>query len=781
MTHRGSTALALALALLCGGCSTTDRLWRISPLSSESTRSPDRVNLWPLAYHDGRGTSVLWPLFDIDEKGFALRPVLSKDETRWNVLWPFASWDTAKGEGWVFPYYDLDGNRGVLVLANIGTSSWVGPVWWTRVESGDVEARGIFPVAWWLPDVRVVGPAWWSRDSSSWGLFPLFGRDLSGMNHVGLAWWLDDEDTYGLLPLFYHADEGRQLAVVPFYAHDLGDDHATRSYLLGLARTHRTKSLRRDWAFPFWYDSEEADEKDRILLPIFYRRERGDEAHVFTALGDRRVAPDGSSFNLYPLWWASESEESSWNTLLPLYYYADRLGERTLITPLGGRGWSASGRTRYTNVLGPLFHYSRNETGSESRTAFLWPLFERHRQVEDTTTRALPLFTHSSSPERSETWFALGLAHRSRAEEASAWRLSPLAAVSRSSAEDGDVPSLLYHLSAYGNHAHRGRTDHYLFPLFRRTTGTDSSSTSLLLDIGYHEREGDARRWHLWPLVGWSYGYDWPGIEHDLTLIGRSRSEHRSSFHIGGPLLYATSEQDDGFRRHSSTQLLTFFSKRGEEFHRDYVPLQIAPSRGDRVSSRRMDFLLGLWWDEQSRTKRWREGVVDEDQAIELRRWSRGPKGLPAPSEMRDAEAARAILAQHDAPPASTSDSALSERVRAFAAEHTELLDHRDGGIPFLYGYERSPTEREWYGPLWLLHHKSDEKKERTAFLYYGYRSETEGDRTSRDIFPFITWDTAKDGEERTVSFLWRLFRYERRGDTRGGHLLFIPWGEAGS
>ena len=54
--------------------------------------------------------------------------------------------------------------------------------------------------------------------------------------------------------------------------------------------------------------------------------------------------------------------------------------------------------------------------------------------------------------------------------------------------------------------------------------------------------------------------------------------------------------------------------------------------------------------------------------------------------------------------------------------------------------------------------------------------SETKDERTKRDIFPFVTWDTGP--AETRVSFLWRLLHYERRGERRGGHVLFVPWGD---
>jgi len=73
--------------------------------------------------------------------------------------------------------------------------------------------------------------------------------------------------------------------------------------------------------------------------------------------------------------------------------------------------------------------------------------------------------------------------------------------------------------------------------------------------------------------------------------------------------------------------------------------------------------------------------------------------------------------------------------------------------------------------------HDRDAEHSQTSIGYYAYRSGSREGRTSRDAFPFITWDTSDDGRETTISFMWRLWRYERRDETRGGYVLFVPWG----
>ena len=98
-----SLSLALVLTVLAAACASSNRLGRISPLINDASR--DRVSLWPLVYHSGGGTAVLWPIFDDDDKGFALRPLVAKDGPEWDVLYPWAHSDTSSKKGWAVPFY----------------------------------------------------------------------------------------------------------------------------------------------------------------------------------------------------------------------------------------------------------------------------------------------------------------------------------------------------------------------------------------------------------------------------------------------------------------------------------------------------------------------------------------------------------------------------------------------------------------------------------------------------------------------------------------------------
>ena len=96
-SHRlGYLALALLPLLTGTSCEGTERLVRVTPFADGATR--DRVNIWPLLYHDHDATAVLWPFFDVDDSGFALRPIVSKDGPKWSFLFPLAQQVVQRGQ-----------------------------------------------------------------------------------------------------------------------------------------------------------------------------------------------------------------------------------------------------------------------------------------------------------------------------------------------------------------------------------------------------------------------------------------------------------------------------------------------------------------------------------------------------------------------------------------------------------------------------------------------------------------------------------------------------------
>ena len=95
----GLAVVAAALASL--GCASSRRMMDVSVFGEGNERLTDnRVNLFPLYYANRQKHSVLWPIGDWDDHGFAIRPLFNKQDDDYSVLFPLSSWDPKDGSGW---------------------------------------------------------------------------------------------------------------------------------------------------------------------------------------------------------------------------------------------------------------------------------------------------------------------------------------------------------------------------------------------------------------------------------------------------------------------------------------------------------------------------------------------------------------------------------------------------------------------------------------------------------------------------------------------------------
>ena len=56
---------------------------------------------------------MLWPGYDEDVKGFALRPLITHDGDHWELLPPLGYWNTKTGNWMFLPAYSLDESFGL--------------------------------------------------------------------------------------------------------------------------------------------------------------------------------------------------------------------------------------------------------------------------------------------------------------------------------------------------------------------------------------------------------------------------------------------------------------------------------------------------------------------------------------------------------------------------------------------------------------------------------------------------------------------------------------------
>ncbi len=810
---RAGSRLGFAL-LLASGCTSESRLWRISPWSSTASGDSERANLWPLAFVDRDRTAVLWPLMDFDKHGFAVRPLVSKDDSEWDVLYPLSHVDAERGEGWVLTGYSFRDNVGLFPLCNFGPSfNFVGPAFWLR-DKGEVSDWGVFPIAYgdrasgdgylltaysfgankgvfplcnFGPSLNFAGPAWWWREGeevSSFGVFPLAG--LGRFKYVGPAWWTPPDHegpgAFGVFPLVWGDRGGDRLLVAPLYFHDLrsGHDlqpgHELRAALLPPTWWETKEDSKVHVVFPFY--AHIADEKGELtaFAPFFARDTTPESEHWYTLLGNGWRTNGSSGLNVYPIFWSSRSPEATRQAFVPLYLYRERGPERLLITPLGGRGWDESGKTRFVNFLGPVYHHSTS--ADTETTSVLWPLFERERTAGTTTTRAFPLFSTTTSPSGTDAWMAAGLSRYVADRDSTSFRFWPLYGQS----DAAEPPDPLFKWSLVSRQSHGEEWSHHFFPLYGASgNGKESSATALfgLAHVGTTEL---GRSWRFWPLAsasndeaadGWIdratlfrhetrgdvtrdwlapiyYGERRPGVTRDealLSLARHVRTDEGSAWRLWPVFSYTDADELD--------DLIDAFTPIGIHPHSRKTHVHVGTS---------LIFALDFYGEEK---RSW--------DVRTLTFFDLGHRERPA-------EAATTESVETEKP-------AVIERDHAGFLFDWFLVDHRvvatpDGGrhdeshyrLPLLHEYERSGDDSEWDLLCYAVHSKQTVDEGKFSVLGYGYRSERHGAETKRDIFPFITYDTAPDSTY--FAFLWRLYHYERHGDRSGGHVLFIPWGD---
>ncbi|HKB17259.1 MAG TPA: hypothetical protein VKF62_14420, partial [Planctomycetota bacterium] len=279
--------------------------------------------------------------------------------------------------------------------------------------------------------------------------------------------------------------------------------------------------------------------------------------------------------------------------------------------------------------------------------------------------------------------------------------------------------------------------------------------------------------WHLWPLATFASGH----AEYDplfgITLLGLRSSPERSRIDVASPFLFSLERSNSG--ADVSARLLGLFTYDAEERGEGVVPMGGPDADLNLLRSRELAFLFGIAKDETREFRVWKEGAVTPEEIARLAPWSASFDDVPFQLKERDPDRAREILARRGFAVPTGGAEVVTESVREFVRRNTETRRRRQVRLPPLFRYVAEGEDRSWSALLGLVGAEKKEGRSRFSVLYSLYRTETEGERTTRDLFPFLTWDSGP--EEKRVSFLWRVFRYERVGGKTRGHILFIPWG----
>jgi len=426
-----TTLLAILCCVLLAGCASNNRLLRMTPFWGDQLPDAERINIWPLYYQSGDTYVVLWPFFDVDPKGFAVRPIVSREEDEWSFLYPLAGWNTQTGDWWALPAYNFEDNDGLAPLCNFGDWNHVLLAWWLKNNDGDVTDWGVLPF-YGSGELNHVGPVWWKKREAdeplTWGVFPLAAFD-DDSGWLLTAYWKKNEDdefkVLTVLPVFYYSKDGSYTRwITPLGGRGFSDDGSKGFYnVLGPLFYYDTdgKSSYTTVLWPFF--TMERDEKSTKvgLLPIFRYRgsERGRTVSALGGLIEHSKYGEDTGVRVAPLFSYKKDRPMGLWDYVTLYSYRESRAKVSKEDKEAGRTPPPNVQLHVGTPL--LFNYSKrgDETrwgsllnivdyeakGEDSEFAFLYFLYRQQRKGEQVRRDFFPFFTWDSGPKRSKFSF----------------------------------------------------------------------------------------------------------------------------------------------------------------------------------------------------------------------------------------------------------------------------------------------------------------------------------------------------------------------------------------
>lgn len=593
----------LVASLLLGGCMSSERMTRISPLSEEdgARMSSERTNAWPIYYNAGTGISVLWPFMDFDKDGWALRPFYAENKDERSVLWPLSGWD--KKGGWALTGYWDKACYGVFPLLHVNKSENSGLNW--------------------------AFPFWWESDWSDWGLFPFGGIGKTDWRLLNFYYRDNDDGNYwNFWPLFYRESDTAKQNVDWRLLYYLGGYQSapeeTASWLLPLYFYSNDKKGEKEsrftWVFPTFWQKSNSQNYVNSLIPFYYY-EKGTPAEngcFISLLGDKGVNPDSWRFlNFYyrnspdyahwnfwpflsrksdvknktlnwrllggllggsrsndkqssswlvpffyhqnsndrtktwvlPTFFATSDSDSSTHTFLPFYYWHSTKDNRLFASLFGGFGDSRSGK-HFRNFLGPLYINYENPSQNYSFFSVFWPLYVRERDGETRFERTFPFGSRWTNGDESRRNFLLGLGASRTRDDKTSWAVWPFYGTLNDFA-NGDFRYWLT-LAGAENNADETQNSHWFFPFYSYARVNEKTTRSnFLLGLGATHSYEDENSWALWPFYGTCNDFDNADFRYWLTLAGSDRNaDGTQSSHWLFPLYHHTQLSEKESRNH---------------------------------------------------------------------------------------------------------------------------------------------------------------------------------------------------------------------------------------
>jgi len=739
--------IAVSSTVLLGDVCAQKRLIKGAPLVGEVDHS-EHINLWPVAYKSGSYTSVLWPVFDIDNTGWSVRPLYTREGSEHSVLYPISSWDSSDKDGWIFP----------LAWKN-DDFSYAFPFWWTDDYTGML-------LSGYGDNGGFLGPVYYNsdKDKTSVGIIPAYGycrsRNRSSHNVVfGIISHISndsdsDDHVYWLIPWLDYRD-GKDFAksVIPLYAY---------------YKSSEGKIFLSPGFFAGWNDDGDLDFANVMGLIYHY----GNNTHrvLGGALAYSNYQTETDYTRWVCPWYSSASGENYRNVLFPFYHYSSNTDQSQLLTPLFGLK-NTQGEMRLNNLLGPLYidasdsnsrqyhfmaplSYFKRSKNSDDYTNWVFPWFNK-KDGERTTNMLFPLFYHSKGKAEQDDMLVTPLfisGTNNHGKETFRSFLGPMLIDAHGLGEH--YYSFAWPFFTYKKYDKSQQSNFSIFPFIYNQRNRESG-TNINMALGTLGYDSSDNAWRIWP----AFSYKQNGIpsvvnldDNSFSILGSLGFKY-SHYDRQPSMLFRNTSVSEEFDlyRHRKEFLLFFESSSYGYF--PYDTSLFRPTIKGSIKNGHNKYVyklsrkrFGIFNYTNTHTIRIKDGSLNNDERKEL---------------------------------ITTINKGDTDKAKTFLASKGVEVDEndKDDVTRKLCDYIAPMTERtyitKWDIPL-LMHYEEEPGRDHFDILWHFYRRNTRGESVSRDIFPFIQYDT--NPEKSTFSFMWRLLRYENNNGKHSGHFLFIPW-----
>jgi hypothetical protein len=565
----------------CESSRRMDRFLKEKKVTDQEELKGDRVQGFPLFYQNGVQTSVLWPLFDKDDKGISVRPFYNREENEQAILFPLSAWNKAEGDGWVGPYR-WNQDRHALFPIYYKSQGFNHYLNYYKTENN----QGFFPFynyskkgdfwCWWLYGMETTPES--QRHSVLAGLLSRWEKKNNGDYTAYLFPYYSkkegDTKTNMLLPLYHSkkSSTSERRTLLPLF-HQYTKANGTSGFYTPLGGHSQSAAKSMTMISPFYYSRKSPTSKSKTLIPLFHQFSKADgTSGVYTLLGTYSKNRDSSNWLIWPLYHAKTTPKNENKTLLPLFHQSSNdQGDSRFYSLLGGYTKNNGNE----NLMITPFWWSG--TKGDHKYQLLFPFYYRSQYGENDRKWLFPWYSFKNGTEKTQALFPFYFRNQ-YGENDRKW-LFPYF-----SSQCGDEKQQM--IFPFMWRKSTPRTDRWITPLsYYERTG--NKKTNNILPLYFSKEQGDKSSKHLLPL--YFSGQDKEKSYNTLlpfyykgksetreslftALYSRSRDGESAGFtNYFGPLYHH--EFSDNYSYSSFLWPLTHFSQNGEDRYKNFAEL----------------------------------------------------------------------------------------------------------------------------------------------------------------------------------------------------------------